>query len=77
MTSVALQGVRAPRGLTVGDNGHVLVTENNVLVEFDGQGNQIGDSIFRGLPGGSRLDARRSFDGSDPTRISDPRFRNG
>ena len=77
VTSTALEGVRAPKGLTVGDNGHLLVTDSGVLVELDGQGHVITGSIFRGLPGGSRLDARRSFSNADPSRDIDPNFRNG
>jgi hypothetical protein len=73
---MVLDGVRGPRGLTVGDNGHFLLSEDKQLVEFDGQGRLNTTSIFRGLPGGSRTDVRRSFDDSDPEKDTDPKYRN-
>jgi len=74
---VALEGARSPLGLTVGDQGQILMSDGGAVVEFDGAGHHNDRSAFRGLPGGSRIDIRRSFDNFDPRQDADPAFRNG
>jgi hypothetical protein len=76
VSKIALEGTRAPLGLTVGDHGQMLVSDGGKIVELDAQGKPVDGSAFAGQPGGSRLDIRRSFDGSDPATENDRRFRN-
>jgi hypothetical protein len=75
--SVSLDGARSPLGLTIGDHGQILVSDGGQIVEFSGEGRRIEGSAFAGLPGGSRLEIRRSFGNLDPRLDDDPRFRNG
>ena len=77
VSTLKLEGALAPLGLTVGDHGQILMTDGGKLVEFDAQGHRNDKSAFSGLPGGARLDIRRSFDNADPRQDSDPRFRDG
>lgn len=73
-------GVVSPRGLQVGDDGHVFFSSGGFIKEYmmDKHENWVEnkDSMFAGVPGGSRLVLSRSRTNFDPATMSGPAFNN-
>jgi hypothetical protein len=65
-TTITLQGAIDPTGLSTNEIGHLFVTENHKIVEYDATGHRVEGSRFTGLPGGQVVQMLMPFSNFDP-----------
>ena len=73
---VRLEAVRDSVGLYVDERGHLFVSEDGILAEFDSDGRRVMRSPFSGKPAGAILQMLRLFSNFDPETMSGRAFRN-
>jgi hypothetical protein len=76
VADVVLEGAVGPIGLSVDDLGRLLVTDGTALAHYDGRGRRLRERGFGGMPAGSVVDVRRSFDNFDPAAMTGRAYRN-
>ena len=73
---VKLDAARDSVGLYTDERGHVFVSEDGRLAEFDSDGRRVTRSPFIGQPAGAILQMLRPFSNFDPETMSGRSFRN-
>jgi hypothetical protein len=73
---ITLQGAKNPLGLSVNEVGHMFVTDNNAMVEYDATGQKVTGSKFNGLPGGQVVQMLQPFNNFDPRVDTGPAYQN-
>ncbi|MCI0387307.1 MAG: hypothetical protein MOB07_00840 [Acidobacteria bacterium] len=73
---VRLEAARDSVGLYVDERGHVFVSEDGILAEFDSDGRRVMRSPFSGRQAGAIMQMLRPFSNFDPETMSGPAFRN-
>jgi hypothetical protein len=75
-STITLQGAVKPTGLSVNDIGHLFVTENHMIVEYDAMGRRVEGSKFTGLPGGQVVQMLMPFSNFDARIDTGPAYQN-
>ena len=73
---VKLEDARDSVGLYADERGHVFITEDGRLAEFDTEGRRVLRSPFVGQAAGALLQMLRPFSNFDPEMMSGPAFHN-
>jgi hypothetical protein len=73
---ITLQGATNPLGLSVNEVGHLFVTDNHAIVEYDPTGQKVTGSKFTGLPGGQVVQMLQPFTNFNPRINTGPAYQN-